>query len=281
MTRTTGLYRWFAPFVGADWQTHVMHARSALFDVYGDLLRTRGNQAPVAALVRMLDPVGIAAPAVRTAISRMVMQGWLEPVTLDEGRGYRATERATRRLDEAAERVYGRSDPTWDGTWHLVFLDPPDDRSARTRLRADLAFVGYAELTDHVWVSPFVRAELAFVLERAGARARSARAVEFDPPPVDAWDLGALRTAYEDWLHTAGDLVARQLGAHGDGDRAAFAARFELVHEWRKFLFADPGLPVELLPADWPGREAADLFAAEAARLQPGADRFVASCLGS
>ena len=68
-----------------------MQARSALFDVYGDHLRARGSQAPVAAVVRMLDPVGIAAPAVRTAISRMVMQGWLEPIQLRGGRGYRTT----------------------------------------------------------------------------------------------------------------------------------------------------------------------------------------------
>ncbi len=280
MTRTTGLYRWFPAIVGRVWQTPYMHARSALFDVYGDHLRTRGNQAPVAALVRMLDPVGIAAPAVRTAISRMVMQGWLEPVHVDGGRGYRATERATRRLDEAADRIYRRTVKDWDGTWHLLFVTPPDDRSARTRLRADLGFVGYAELTDNVWVSPFVRTELAFVLGRAGARARSARATDFDPPPVEAWDLGALRTAYEDWLNTASDRVGRQLTAHHDEDQGAFAARFELVHEWRKFLFADPGLPEQLLPADWPGRAAADLFAAEAERLKPAADRFVASCLG-
>ena len=76
------------------WQTPLMHARSALFDVYGDHLRGRGSQAPVAGLVRLLEPVGIAAPAVRTAISRMVNQEWLEPVRLDGGRGYRATSRA-------------------------------------------------------------------------------------------------------------------------------------------------------------------------------------------
>ncbi|GAA2155432.1 PaaX family transcriptional regulator C-terminal domain-containing protein [Nocardioides koreensis] len=281
MTRTTGLYLSFRTLTGKGWQTPFMHARSALFDVYGDHLRARGNQAPVAALVRMLDPVGIAAPAVRTAISRMVMQGWLEPVPVDGGRGYRATERATRRLDEAADRIYRRTERAWDGTWHLVFVTPPDDRSARHRLRADLGFVGYAELADNVWVSPFVRTELAFVLERGGARARSARAVEFDPPPVEAWDLGALRAAYEDWLNSAGDLITRRLDAHHTEDEGAFAARFELVHEWRKFLFADPGLPDPLLPADWPGRPAAELFAVEAERLKPAADRFVARCLDS
>jgi phenylacetic acid degradation operon negative regulatory protein len=107
----------------------------------------------------------------------------------------------------------------------------------------------------------------------------TAQAVCFDPPPTEAWDLAALRTAYDAWLRTADDLIGDQLAAHDEEDEAAFAARFHLVHEWRKFLFADPGLPDQLLPTDWPGREAAELFASEATRLKPGADRFVARCL--
>jgi phenylacetic acid degradation operon negative regulatory protein len=33
-----------------------------------------------------------------------------------------------------------------------------------------------------------------------------------------------------------------------------------LVHDWRHFPAADPGLPDPLLPQTWPGREAAELF---------------------
>lgn len=36
--------------------------------------------------------------------------------------------------------------------------------------------------------------------------------------------------------------------------------RLQLVHAWRKLLFLDPGLPAELLPADWPGFAAAEVF---------------------
>ena len=265
--------------VPAGWHTRCMQARSALFDVYGDHLRSRGSQAPVAAVVRILGPVGIAAPAVRTAISRMVSQGWLEPVQLRGGRGYRTTERANRRLDEAGDRIYGRRQQQWDGAWHLVLVDHPAARSARARLRADLTFLGYAELSDNVWVSPFARGELESVLARAGAGARTARAVDVRPEPTEAWDLDELRAEYESWIETAEALVAGGVDAAADPDEAAFAGRFHLVHEWRKFLFADPGLPDELLPADWPGQAAAELFQREAARLAPGADRFVARCL--
>jgi phenylacetic acid degradation operon negative regulatory protein len=256
-----------------------MHARSALFDLYGDHLRTRGNQAPVAAIVRLLAPVGIAAPAVRTAISRMVTQGWLEPITVDSGRGYRATSLARRRLDEAADRIYRRHEPDWDGGWHLAVVSPSSDRSARARLRADLTYLGYAGLADNVWISPFERTELPSVLQRNDAQARTGRLLDPDPDPVDAWDLAALQAAYDEWLATADRLVAQHTTPHAEPDEAAFAGRFHLVHEWRKFLFADPGLPPELLPDDWPGHEAARRFASEAARLLPGADRFIDQCL--
>ncbi|MFL6001730.1 MAG: PaaX family transcriptional regulator C-terminal domain-containing protein [Nocardioides sp.] len=256
-----------------------MHARSALFDVYGDHLRERGHQAPVAGLIRLLDPVGVAAPAVRTAISRMVSEDWLEPVALEGGRGYRATDRAIRRLDEAADRIYRQTDRTWDGSWQLVFVTPPHDRAARVRLRADLAFMGYAELTADVWVSPFPRRELSSVLAHSGGSARTAHADRFDPPPTEAWDLSTLRMAYDAWPAAALATVQRHERAHDDPDKAAFAARFYLVHEWRKFLFADPGLPDELLPRDWPGRSASEAFDREARRLKPAADRFVARCL--
>lgn len=263
-----------------------MHARSALFDVYGDHLNTRGNRAPVAALVRLLAPIGIAAPAVRTAISRMVLQGWLEPVALPEGRGYQATPRAIARLDEAGQRIYRTRENPWDGVWHLVLLERMHSRAQRNRVRAGLSFLGYAELGDTVWVSPWAHPGLDELLEREEVGASRARASDFDPPgrPLACWDLEAIGKAYAAWL--AAPVVGAEpmddelRGSDAErADRDDFARRFLLVHEWRKFLFQDPGLPDELLPEDWPGREATAHFTTEAARLKPGADRFVNRCL--
>ena len=92
-----------------------------------------------------------------------------------------------------------------------------------------------------------------------------------------AWDLDGLGRAYQRWLAQAGELIAA-VGPDAP-DPALFALRSALVHEWRKFLFTDPGFPAALLPAAWPGHEAARLFHAESARLSPGASRFVDCCL--
>lgn len=262
-----------------------MHARSALFDVYGDLLPGRDHRATVAALLRLLEPVGIAAPAVRTAISRMVAQGWLEPVRLTEGRGYAATDRAVVRLAEAAHRVYRRP-VAWDGSWHLVLLEsaPSADAPARTvrnRVHRQLRYLGYAPLRDQVWISPHRSPEVEDAVAGCGAAATTAVAREFTPPhaPVAAWDLAALHDAYAKWLCEAGERLQRDLAGSGDPEQAAYAARFHLVHEWRKFLFVDPRLPDELLPDDWAGLRAEAFFAEQATRLQDPAEKFVARVL--
>lgn len=257
-----------------------VHARSALFDVYGDHLRRRGGLAPVAALARLLAPVGVSVPAVRTAVSRMVRQGWLEPVRLPDGAGYQLTIRAEHRLDAAHARIYRTPVTAWDGQWHLVSPEPPTGRPARDRLDGALRLLGYAPLPGGVWVAPRRSADLVGTLAAEGVVGH-AFAARLDGDDTDlvgrAWDLAPVAAAYRTFEATARDLLL----AAGDvpDDRQAFAVRSRLVHEWRRFLFSDPALPAELLPTDWPGHSAAALFDEAAARLRPGADRFVDECL--
>jgi phenylacetic acid degradation operon negative regulatory protein len=259
-----------------------MQARSALFDLYGDHLRGRGGAAPVAALVRLLAPLHIAGPAVRTAVSRMVRQGWLTPVATDGGgRGYGLTDRAVRRLDEAAARIY-RSRPVddWDGQWSVAVVEHTPDRTRRERLHRALEYLGYRPLQPGSWVAPRPAPELESVVASEGLTVTEFRGEQRgdDVSLVERlYQPAALASAYVAWLADARRLVT----AAGDDPSpdAAFAVRSRLVHEWRKFLFRDPGLPLSLLPPDWPGTAAAGYFDAESARLLPGASAFVDCCL--
>ncbi len=257
-----------------------MNARSALFDLYGDHLRARGGRAPIAALVRLLAPLDIAAPAVRTAVSRMVRQGWLRPVRLPEGAGYALTPRAVQRIDDALARIYRTRSEDWDGRWHVLVLSRIGERGARDRLRDALGFLGYAALDDTTWISPRRSEEVDGLLAADGVRAERFTA-EHDGDSAGLvqrlWDLEGLGRSYQRWLAEAEGLMA-QAGVD-PGDEAAFAVRSRLLHEWRKFLFRDPGLPRILLPSDWPGDKAAAFFDSESQRLLPGAVRFVDSCL--
>jgi phenylacetic acid degradation operon negative regulatory protein len=254
----------------------LVNARAALFDLYGDHLRSRGGRASVAALVRLLAPLDIAAPAVRTAVSRMVRQGWLQPQRLPQGPGYAATPKCLRRLDEAALRIYRAGSAGWSGRWNLVVVGPVRDRSRRERLKADLTFLGYAPISETTWIGPRPAPELDALLAAQRVTADRFEAVlDGDPRALvaRAWDLAGIGQAYEEWLAQAVELVEEL--PHPADDDQVFAVRSRLVHGWRKFLFRDPGLPPELLPPGWPGEKAQAYFEQEAARLLPAAMAFV------
>lgn len=257
-----------------------MHARSALFDVYGDHLRQWGHPVPVSALVALLEPLGINAPAVRTAVSRMVRQGWLAPVDLGGQRGYAATERARRRLDESAARIYRTEARQWDGEFDLVLFAPPKSRPVRARLTAALRFHGYGPLAAGTWVSPWHQPELAEVFAEAAVDFERFRAVHGGDTVAltrRAWDLDDLAGRYRAFVDELRPIVDGV--DDGAADPAAYAARTRLVHAFRVFLFSDPGLPSRLCPPDWAGHAAAAFFDSHANRLRPAADRFVSSLL--
>ena len=154
------------------------------------------------------------------------------------------------------------------------------DRARRDRLRAALGYLGYAPIDETTWVSPRPSVELEALLEAERVRAeRFTASYDGDARGLlaRAWDLDGLAHAYQRWLGVAAAL-ATDISPDAP-DEMVFAVRSRLVHEWRKFLFSDPGLPAELLPGHWPGRQAAELFEAESTRLLPAAARFVDCCL--
>jgi phenylacetic acid degradation operon negative regulatory protein len=260
-----------------------MQARSALFDLYGDHLRTHGGRAPIAALVRLLAPLEIGAPAVRTAVSRMVRQGWLHPLRLSSGPGYLITQKAANRLDEAAARIYRLKPPVWDGTFDIIIADGSLQRAGRQRIANNLAYLGYGMIDDTVWLATKASPEADSVLTEAGVCFQRFTATHVggsrgtNALVSKAWDLDRIGREYKEFVTRMQPVVA---GVDENGDsEVAYTARFQLVHAWRTFLFRDPGLPTELLPNRWPGRDAADFFDKHAIRLRPPADAFVDHCL--
>jgi phenylacetic acid degradation operon negative regulatory protein len=257
-----------------------VNARAALFDLYGDHLRSRGGTAPVAGLIRALGTLDIAPPAVRTAVSRMVRQGWLTASRSDRTPTYALTQRAVARLDEAAERIYRTREESWDSRWHLIVVPRTADRSRRERVRVGLRYLGYGAIDDTIWIAARPSPELA-ALETAESIAIDRFTADHDGDTREligrVWDLAALAASYDEWLATARGILAG-IGRSVSDDRA-FAARSRLLHEWRKFLFTDPQLPPDLLPRNWPGRRAAEFFDSHAQRLLPAAARFVTQCV--
>ena len=68
-----------------------------------------------------------------------------------------------------------------------------------------------------------------------------------------AWHLGELAEAYD-------GFVRRFAGLRPVSPDEVLFAQIRLVDEWRRFPRLDPQLPMELLPPDWIGLRAANVF---------------------
>ncbi|MFE1236457.1 PaaX family transcriptional regulator C-terminal domain-containing protein [Streptomyces tendae] len=219
-----------------------LSARSVVLSL---LLGTHPPELPARDLVRLVEGFGVGSSTVRAALSRMAAAGDLRRTDT----GYRLSERLLerqRRQDEAL-RPHTRA---WDGDWEtLVITSTGRGPAARAELRTGLTALRLAELREGVWLRPAnldrpLPAGLDGVAERLVSR-----------PEAPARELAARLWPLGEWADTARALLARVHRVRRPADRlAAFAAVV-------RHLLADPVLPAELLPADWPGTALRDAYA--------------------
>lgn len=236
------------PSPGAH-QRRPLTARSVIAST---LLGTHPPWMPTRLLVRTGELFGVSEGTIRTAISRMAAAGELAA----EGDGYRLVgpmlERQTRQ--DASRRAERHR---WDGTWELAIVrEGGRDAAARTELREAMRRLALAELREGTWLRPANLDADRLAAQRAvvDAQCTTLRATPDDDPAALAaalWDL-------DGWARDARAL-ADELAALGTrlraGDTEAMGPAFVASAAVLRHLLADPLLPDELVPADWPGAE--------------------------
>lgn len=259
-------------------------ARSLLMTVLGEFVLPHDRPVWTSALVGALATFGIEEKSARQALARTAAEGWLVAEKVGRRVRWSLTPPARRLLTEGAERIYGFGcrERRWDGTWLVLLVSVPEaKRDLRHRLRTRLSWAGFGSPDPGVWItSDTTREDEAFgVLTELGlgADAMSFKAtygaVGSEEAMVSrAWDLTDLDQRYEGFIGEFGTLCP------SPGD-PVFRAQTWLVHEWRRFPFLDPRLPRELLPRNFSGVKAAELFHRKHAEWRSGAQRHWAEQL--
>jgi len=260
-----------------------VHARSLLFDLWGDYIQHVGGEVYTSTLACYLSKFGIREPTLRQALSRMSREGWLKSRRVAARSCYSLTPRGERRIVEASRRVYNPVDLPWDGQWRILTYSIPESlRDRRDDLRKELTWTGFGPLATGTWISPNpLEDAISELVARYGMEPYVATFVSRHVGPGSAqelvqrcWDLEAIQTSYGHFIDHWAPRMAACNPTH-TADDLCFVERIELVHDYRKFLFVDPGLPQELLPDGWRGAQARQLFQAYYSRLEPGARRFM------
>jgi phenylacetic acid degradation operon negative regulatory protein len=277
--------------------------RHLILTVYGMYARSGGagpGWLSVATLIRLLADLGVDEPAVRSAISRLKRRGILQARRHDGAAGYELSEPALAILREGDARIFRRERATLADGWLLaVFSVPESERHRRHVLRTELTRLGFGMAAPGVWIVPAqpgdgtaqtgtaqtgtAQAETAQMLRRLGldgyAELFRASHVAFGDLAVKVrewWDLGELERLYGDFMRTHAAVLDR---SHDDA--TAFADYMRVLTDWRRLPYLDPGLPAELLPGDWIGIRATDLFFTLRARLAEPAAAYVRRIRGA
>lgn len=248
---------------------------------------SRGH-IPSAALVRLLAEFGVRPDATRAALSRLARAGRLEGVRQGRNTAYRLAPALAEAAEAQGRRLmrFGAEPVGWDGSWTVVaFSVPEPEAHLRPQLRKRLRALGLGALFDGLWITPHAPLEaLDRCLGDLGiVGAAVLRATEVPRPAgvrlVDAWDLAGLRDRYDEVSALVDDITAR-LDGGGLGPADALVARTELMRRWRGLAVADPRLPDELLPPDWPCRPVRARFARAYDDLGPVAEQRVLELVG-
>ncbi len=284
-----------APILGttADGSASAESARSLLLTVLGEFARPTTSGAWTKTLVDLLGGVGVKDKAARQALARMERPGWLERDKRGRTVRWVLGPDLTLQLQRGGARIYqfGRMPWAWDGSWLLLLPgDRAVDRAADFRLWRALRWAGCGPAARGTWICPWTdrRSAVLAVLEAhgvgigSGANLFESRLTDLGTDvalAAEAWDIDALARQYDVFLDRFGGWDERESSSSVSPFDAA-CELVRLVHQWRKFPLIDPELPAQLLPADWPGHRAAELFASRRSELLPLAQQWWADAEG-
>ncbi|MDZ5619543.1 PaaX family transcriptional regulator C-terminal domain-containing protein [Nocardioides sp. HM23] len=217
-------------------------ARSVVLSL---LLGSHPDRMSPAQVTRAGEHFGIPASTLRVALTRAVAAGDLRRQDRDYVLGARLVARQ-RRQDEGVEDA----ETAWDGTWEMaVVVVSGRSGSERAALREKLTGARLAELREGVWTRP---ANLRRAPAYAGDPVLASFRARPDGDPVrlarELWNLRG-------WAADGRALLRRLARTKAPAPRLAVAAHVV------RHLTADPLLPRELLPADWPGGELRTAYA--------------------
>ena len=244
---------------------------SLIITVFGDAIVPRGGSVWLGSLLAFFEGLAIDGSVVRTAMSRLTAEGWFERSKSGRHSFYRLTRRGEQTFAGATRHIYDSPPAEWNGSFELLLLGCADDREqARTVLRD----AGFGSPLPGVFVAPSSIAvpdavEGAIRLQASAGSDMARRLV------AESWALERTAEAYRKFSASFAPLKSSIERGEALSDGQAFTARVLLIHHYRRIVLRDPLLPAELLPGNWPGRQARALCGEIYRLLLPGSERWL------
>jgi phenylacetic acid degradation operon negative regulatory protein len=248
---------------GAAAEDGAVRPQTLMLNLLGRYLLGRPTVVSAGSVIEVFARAGVGQHAARSTLARMVNRGMLTRQRHGRAMYFGLTAQAEAILRDGEDRIWrsGAVNQDWDGWWTLLGFSLPESwQRQRHELRSQLTWAGFGPLFNGLWVAPG-RVEVTRLVASLGLESRVKAFYAQAIPGTDIakmvqenWDTGAVASRYHGFL-------SRWQGPDlPPGRRDPLAVQLLLASDWLQVIRADPRLPAEHLPADWPAAKAESLF---------------------
>ncbi len=235
-----------------------VRAGSLIITLYGDAIVPRGGKLWLGSIGTILELFRIDGGHVRTAISRLASEKWLERYRSGRNSFYRLSRFGEGAFADATKRIYFFHERGFTGSISLALLS--GETNGRAEQRESLQAAGYAALNAFTYVSATGEGGTPSLHE--GVRFFE---IPFTEDAVsilkDAYHLDEIAGSYQEFVARFKPIAEALKTNFAPNAAEALVIRLLLIQEFRRIVLRDPALPEALLPSPWPGREARKLAA--------------------
>ncbi len=225
---------------------------SIIITIYGDAIVPRGGSVWLGTLLSFFGAMDVAEGVVRTAMSRLASDGWLERSKSGRNSFYRLAEKGSATFAHATQHIYFPRPSSWDGQFDLIVTAGSADREA---VRGALQAAGFGSPAPGLWVGPPGEEIPAAALSELKLKA-SGDIAELSALAARSWPLDTIDEAYRRFIAAFEPMRGAIASGAVPTDLDALVARVLLIHEYRRVVLRDPLLPAPILPEHWPAEEA-------------------------
>ena len=257
-------------------------AGSLAVTIFGDCISLYGGNGWLGRLVATMERVNLNSRQIRTALFRLVQNGWLEAERFGRRSIYGLSTLGIQDYGRATSQIYRSKFKPWDGQWTILACNK-EGFSNYGDFRKQLYWLGFGELPGATFVHPNLDIvafnQLVVALRVADKVAiwdgQLTSSLEGSSVLLEAWDFTELKVRFQRFLSRFSILMSDMSEEEWSVPENSFVVRVLLIHEYRRILLQVADLPEAIFPENWPGVPAMSLAKTIYSKVSTSSQLFV------
>ena len=257
-------------------------AGSLAVTIFGDCISLYGGNVWLGSLVSTMERFNLNSRQIRTAVFRLVQNGWLESERFGRRSIYGLSTLGIQDYGRATSQIYRSKFKPWDGQWTILACNK-EGFSNYGDFRKQLYWLGFGELPGATFVHPNLDivafSQLVVELRVADKVAiwdgQLTSSLEGSSVLLKAWDFTELKVRFQRFLSRFSILMSDMSEEEWSVPENSFVVRVLLIHEYRRILLQVADLPEAIFPENWPGVPAMSLAKTIYSKVSTSSQLFV------